>query len=244
LSLLTFSEKRKNILFLLRESPKTLSEIREYFNVKSPEIIPRLREMEEANMIIRHDRMYSLTCLGKVAAVHYKPFLETLKSIENNTDFWSNHDLDAIPESLLNRIQELKDCRTVQNENDHIYDSYKSFMEDVLYSTHFMGFASIFFPSFPNMFLEMARKNIPISLIVTPNVFFKVKNEHSADIEEFINKKHTSFHVYDNAEITFAVTNRFFSLSLFFKNGTFDQSKDLVGFDSSSIKLVKDLFNH
>ena len=96
-----------------------------------------------------------------------------------------------------------------------------------------------FFQAFPYMFLEMARKNIPVSIIVTPNVFFKVKNEHSAEIEEFINKKHTSFHVYDNAEITFAVTNRFFSLSLFFKNGTFDQSKDLVGFDSSSIKWGK-----
>jgi predicted transcriptional regulator len=244
LSILTFSEKRKDILFLLRESPKTLSEIKDYFDVKSPEIIPRLREMEEANMIIRQDGMYRLTYLGKVSAVYYKPFLDTLTAIETNNDFWSNHDVDAIPETLLSRIQELKDCRTVQNEHDHIYDSHKSFMEDVSYSTHFMGFASIFFPSFPKMFLEMARKNIPVSIIVTPNVFFKVKNEHSAEIEEFIQYKHTSFHVYENEILSFSVTNRFFSLSLFFKNGTFDPWSDIVGFDSSSIKWGEDLFKH
>lgn len=244
LSILTFSEKRKDILFLLRESPKTLSEIKNYFDVKSPEIIPRLKEMEEVNMIIRQDGMYQLTSLGKVSAVYYKPFLDTLTAIETNKDFWSKHDFDAIPYTLLSRIQELKDCRIIQNEHEHIYDSHKSFMEDVFDSTHFMGFASIFFPNFPKLFLEMARKNIQISIIVTPNVFFKVQNEHSAEIEEFMNYKHTSFHVYDNEKISFSVTNRFFSLSLFFKNGTFDPRSDMVGFDSSSIKWGEDLFKH
>jgi len=244
LSILTFSEKRKNILFLLGESPKTLSEIKNYFDVKSPEIIPRLRDMEEVNMIIREDGMYRLTSLGKVSIVHYKPFLDTLTAIETNKDFWSKHDFDVIPYTFLSRIQELKDCRTLLTEREHIYDYHKSFMGDVFYSTHFMSFASIFFPSFPKLFLEMARKNIPISIIVTPNVFFKIQNEHSAEIEEFINYKHTSFHVYDSDKISFSVTNRFFSLSLFFKNGTFDPSSDMVGFDSSSIKWGEDLFKH
>ena len=100
------------------------------------------------------------------------------------------------------------------------------------------------FQAIPTMFLELARKNIPISIIVTPNVFFKIKNEHSAEIEEFLKYKHTSFHVYDNAKIAFVVTDRFLSLSLFFKNGTFDPRNDLVGFDSSSIKWGEDLFKH
>jgi predicted transcriptional regulator len=244
LSILTFSEKRKDILFLLEESPKTLSEIKDYFDVRSPEILPRLKEMEEATMIVRQDGMYRLTCLGKVAVVYYRPFLDTLTAIEANGDFWSNHDLDAIPETLLNRIQELKDCRIVKNEHEHIYDSHNSFIDNVSSSTYFMGFTSIFLPRFPAMFLELARKNIPVSIIVTPNVFFKVKNEHGADIEEFIKFKNTSFHVYDNAKVSFGVTDRFLSLSLFFKNGTFDPRSDLVGFDSSSIKWGEDLFKH
>lgn len=244
LSILTFSEKRKDILFQLEESPKTLTEIKDYFQVKSPEILPRLKEMEDANMIVKQDGMYRLTSLGKVSAIYYRPFLDTLTSIEANEDFWRNHDLNAIPDTLLNRIQELKDCRVVRNEHEHIYDSHKSFMENVMSSTQFMGFASIFLPSFPRMFLELAQKNVPVSIIITPNVFFKVKNEHSPEIDEFIKYKHTSFHVYDNAKIAFAVTDRFLSLSLFFKNGTFDPRTDLVGFDSSAIKWGEDLFKH
>ena len=244
LSILTFSEKRKDILFLLRENPRTLSEIKDYFDVKSPEILPRLKEMETANLIIRQEGMYHLTPLGKVSAIYYKPFLDTLAAIEANENFWKDHDLVAIPEMLLSRIQELKECMVVRDEHEHIYDTHKAFIENVLSSTQFVGFSSIFLPSHPPMFLELARKNVPISIIVTPNVFFKIKSEHSAEIEEFLKYKHTSFHVYDNAKIAFVVTDRFLSLSLFFKNGTFDPRNDLIGFDSSSIKWGEDLFKH
>ncbi len=244
LSILTFSEKRKDILFLLRENPRTLSEIKDYFDVRSPEILPRLKEMEAANMIIRQEGMYQLTSLGKVAAIYYKPFLDTLTAIETNEDFWRDHDLSAIPDVLLNRIQELKECRIVRDEHEHIYDTHKAFVENVLSSTRFMGFSSIFLPSHPSMFLELARRSVPSSIIVTPNVFFKIKSEHNAEIEEFLKFKHTSFHVYDNAKIAFVVTDRFLSLSLFFKNGTYDPRIDLIGFDSSSIKWGEDLFKY
>ncbi|MDP4228598.1 MAG: ArsR family transcriptional regulator, partial [Bacteroidota bacterium] len=142
LSILTFSEKRKDILFLLQENPRTLSEIKDYFDVKSPEILPRLKEMEAANMIIRQEGMYKLTSLGKVSAIYYKPFLDTLTAIETNEDFWRDHDLSAIPDTLLNRIQELKECKVMRDEHEHIYDTHKAFVENVLSSTRFIGFTS------------------------------------------------------------------------------------------------------
>lgn len=244
LSILTFSDKRKDILFLLKENPRTLSDIKDYFDVKSPEILPRLKEMEASNLIIRQEGLYHLTPLGKVSALYYKPFLDTLTAIETNEDFWRDHDLSAIPEALLNRIQELKECRVIRDEHEHIYDTHKAFLENVLSSNRFVGFSSIFLPGHPSMFLELAQRGIPISIIVTPNVFFKIKSEYSTEIEEFIKLEHTSFHVYDNAKIAFVITDRFLSLSLFFKNGTYDPRNDLMGFESSSIKWGEDLFKY
>lgn len=244
LSILTFSEKRKEMLFLIKESPRTLSDIKDHFNVKSPEILPRLKEMEKSNMIIRQEGMYRLTPLGKVSAQYFKPLLDTLEAIEANGEFWKNHDLSPIPEILLNRIQELKECRAIKDEHEHIYDSHKAFTENVRTSNRFMGFSSIFLSSYPATFLEMAQRNIPVSIIVTPNVFFKIKSEHNAEIEEFLTHKNASFHVYDNAKVAFVVTDRFMSLSLFFKNETFDPRTDLVGFDSPAIKWGEDLFKY
>lgn len=244
LSVLTFSERRKEILFLLEESPKTLSEIKDHFNLTSPEIILRLKEMGDANMILKQEGLYQLSSLGKVSALFYKPFLDTIESIEANEDFWTNHDLDSIPEILLSRIQELKDCRVISDEQEHIYDSHKSFIENVMSSTQFKGLASIFLPNFPRMFLGLARQNIPVSIIVTPSVFLKVKREFIAETEEFLKYEHTSLYVSENVKVSFGVTDRFFSLSLFFTNGTYDPRNDLVGFDSFSIKWGEDLFNH
>jgi predicted transcriptional regulator len=244
LSVLTFSERRKDILFLLEESPKTLSEIKNYFNSTSPEILPRLKEMEQANMILKQEGLYQLSSVGKVSAIYYRSFLDTLASIEANEDFWRNHDLDSIPETILSRIRELKDCRVIKDETEHIYDSHKSFIENVMSSTQFMGLASIFLPNFPKMFLGLARKNIPVSIIVTQKVFLQVKREYMAEIEEFFKYEHTSLYVSEDARVSFGVTDRFCSLSLFFENGTYDPRSDLVGFDPSSIKWGEDLFNH
>ena len=105
LSLLTASDKRKDTLFLLREKPRTLSEIKGHFDVRSPEILPRLKEMEAAKMITKQDGLYSLAPLGRVAAMYYKPLLDTLDAIESNERFWGEHDLSAIPPELLFRIQ-------------------------------------------------------------------------------------------------------------------------------------------
>ena len=154
--------------------------------MKSPAILPCLKELEDANMILKQEGLYQLSSLGKVSFMHYKPFLDTLAAIEVNDDFWINHDYNAIPDTFLSRIQELKDCRVIRDEHEHIFDTHKTFQDNVLASTRFMGFSSIFLPSYPKMFLELARNEIPISIIVTPNVFFKIKNEHSTEIEEFI----------------------------------------------------------
>ena len=151
--------------------------------------------------------------------MHYEHFLNSLISLEANADFWIKHDFTPIPDTLLSRIQELKDCRVIRDEHEHIFDSHKTFQDNVLASTRFMGFSSIFLPSYLKMFLELARKKIQISMIVTSNVFFKIKNEYEGEFEELLSYGNASFHVYNYAKISFVVTDSFFSLSLFSKMG-------------------------
>lgn len=244
LSVLTFSEKRKGLLFLLQEEPRTLSDIKEHFDVRSPEILPRLKEMENTNLIYREDGLYYLTPIGKVAARHFEPFLKTLNAIEVNESFWKKHDLSNIPENLLDRIKDLGECKIEKDENEYIYDSHIHFLDNVTASSHFMGFSSIFLPHYPSLFLEMARKGIAVSIIVTPNVFFKLKSGHSEEINEFLEFEKTELYLADSFKIAFVATDKFFSLSLFFKNGTYDPQNDLVGFSPDALVWGEDLFNY
>lgn len=246
LSLITLSEKRKDILFFLQGGPHTLADIKDHVNVKtSPEIIPRLKELEASGLITKDaDRIYKLTELGNLVLKDLKPLLETVSSLDANTPFWIEHDLSVIPEPLLDRIKELKECKTITENQGHIYDSHATFIKNILSSKSIKGITSIFLPSWITIFLEMARSKVPISLIVTDGVFDIIKSKYASELEEGLKYNNAKMYVIPHINIAFSTTDKFFSLSLYSKDGTYDTRNDLIGFDSSSIKWGDDLFEH
>ncbi|WP_406670596.1 winged helix-turn-helix domain-containing protein [Methanolobus sp. ZRKC4] len=244
LSILTFSEKRKDILFLLEEKPCTLSDIKEYFDVSSPEIFPRLKEMENYNLIKKADKHYQITPIGLAMIRHFRPFLDILSTIEKNETFWKEHMLDDIPQSMIDNLMELKNSELVSDSIENIYESHKTFTENISKSSFLKGVSSIFIPTYPDFVVGMAERNVPTSLILTEKVFSKVRDEHREKLEYYLNASQTELFVVDDIKVAFVVTDYFFSLSLFFSNGSYDPRSDLVGYDTSAIKWGNDLFEH
>lgn len=245
LSVLTFSEKREDLLFLLLEEPKTLAEIKSYFDVSSPEILPRIKEMETKNLIFKDNKHYALTPIGRVVAKFFQPLINTLRVIEENEEFWKEHMAEAIPQQFLERIGELGICRLIENKLENMYEPHTEFFENIAKSEFVKGFAPIFNPAYPSFFLHLAQKEVQIVLILTKNVFEKVKNEYEDTLRRFLDFNGTSLYILDeDIKLAFVVTNNFLSLSLFFKNGTFDARRDLISFDKSALKWGEELFNY
>ncbi|MDK2948819.1 Predicted transcriptional regulator, contains HTH domain [Methanolobus vulcani] len=244
LSILTFSEKRKDILFLLEEKSCTLSDIKDYFNVSSPEISPRIKEMLEHNLIEKTDKDYQITPIGKAIIHHFRPFLDIIETIEKNESFWEEHYLDDIPQHLLNDLIALKECNVVSGSIENIYESHKIFVENLLKSSTIKGVSSIFIPTYPDFVVELAKKDVPTSLILTENVFQKVRDEHREKLEFYLNASKTELHVIDDVKLAFVVSDLFFSMSLFFNPDTYDPRDDLVGYDKGALKWGSDLFDY
>jgi predicted transcriptional regulator len=244
LSILTFSEKRKDILFLLEKSPRTLSEIRDYFNVSSPEISPRIKEMEAANLIVRLDKHYQITSIGRAIAKHYRPFLDMLDTIERNESFWSEHLVDDIPQFLLERLADLDKCEVVADPLENIYESHKVFRENLSKSSVLKGVSTIFIPTYPDFFVGLAKSKTPAELVLTEKVFSKVVSEHRDKLQIFLDSPYSELYVIDDVRLAFVVTDYFFSLSLFYANGSYDPRNDLVGYEESALKWGNDLFEH
>ncbi|ABE52808.1 helix-turn-helix transcriptional regulator [Methanococcoides burtonii] len=244
LSVLTFSEKRKDLLFFIEEEPRTLSEIREHFNVSSPEISPRIKEMEASNFIYKDGKKYYITPIGRVASGHLKPLISTLFAIEKNETFWKEHTLEGIPQKLLDKISALGECSVHQEGLENIYDSHKNFLGNIADSSEIYGVSTIFIPRYPEFFVSLTESNIPTALVLTKNVFEKVKNEYKDALETYMNSENTKLYLIDEAKVAFVVTDRFFSMSLFFKNGAYDPQNDLIGNDNAAIKWGKELFGH
>ncbi|MBP1909643.1 helix-turn-helix transcriptional regulator [Methanolobus bombayensis] len=244
LSILTFSEKRKDILFLLEEKSCTLSDIKDYFNVSSPEISPRIKEMLENNLIEKTDKNYQITPVGRAIIHHFRPFLDIIETIENNETFWKEHYLCDIPQDLLNDLISLKECNVVSDSIENIYESHKVFVENILKSSVIKGVSSIFIPTYPDFVVNLAKREVPTSLILTEKVFEKVRDEHHEKLEIYLNAPHTELYVIDDVKLAFVVTDIFFSMSLFFNPDTYDPRDDLVGYDEAALKWGSDLFDH
>lgn len=245
LETITFSKKRENLLILLKDGPKTLDSIRTSLKVTSSGIIPQIRKMEGQNLVQQEGRSYVLTDIGTLIAEVFYPLIKTIDIMEKHKKFWMNHDLKAIPKHLLNRIYELGNCCLIESDISEMYEPHKQFMDALSKSKKIMGISPVFHHSYPPFFLQLAESGVEISLILTRKVFDKTKNEYADSLQKFLDLQTTELYVSDeDIRLASGVTDCFFSISLFFKNGGYDSQRDLISYDHSAIKWGEELFHH
>ncbi len=245
LSLLALSEKRRDILFMLQEEPKTLKEIRDYFKITSPEIIPQIRKLEKENLIFQDGKKYVLTDVGEAVTKSFGRFFKTLKLFENNMDFWKEHNIRGIPEEFQMRLYELEEFKIVKSSPTEVFEPHKEFMKSLAKSTTVKGVSPIFHPEYPNFFLELAKKKKEVSLIVTKDVFERIRREYSKELEKGLSFGNSNLMVCnENFKVAFTVTDFSLSLGLFLKNGNYDVYHDIVSFDATAIKWGEELFRY
>ena len=246
LSVVALSEKRKNLLIYLLDGPKALDEIKGSLKVTATGVLPQIRILQQRNLVFqREDKKYALTRLGTVVATHLFPLVKTLEVIERHETFWEEHSTEAVPMPLLLRIGELGNCELIENPPEHAYEPHREFLENLKRSKRVMGISPVFHPIYPEFFLRLAQSGVEVSLILTRRVFERVKEEYAGTLNDFLNLKNAEMYLCEG-DITLAcvATDVFFSLSLFYKNGTFDPHRDLISYDKSALRWGKELFNY
>lgn len=238
------SEKRTNVLLLLTEEPRTSDEIKTALNVSSTSIMPQIKKLKEGRLIIQDGDYYKLTDMGEIVVEKMEPLLNTIRVFEENYDYWISHDLDAIPEDLINRIEELGNYFLLEPDLNRLFEVPEDFKENLLQSGRIMTFFSYFHPLYFSLYTEIARKEAEIEIILTEPVFKRIEEDFSEQLEELLEAKNVQVYVSDeNITLTNVVTDRFCSLVLFDKKGKFDH-QHLMSFDESALKWCEDLFTH
>jgi predicted transcriptional regulator len=241
---LTTSKIRINILYSLCEKPLDLTKLKTIQKIKkSPEIIPRIKELLREEFIEYASGEYRITPLGRAYVNFLTPFRD-FTNVLDESPFWKDHDISPIPEDLLFRLNELKNCKTVRIERSDVFEPGALFMHYVGIASEVSGTASTFFPGWIPKFLEKSREGIQIEIVITPEIYEKLKNEYSAILEEWLNSKNFCIYVSE-VNVTCTITPEFTCLLLNLKNGPFDHSNVLVSKDDPlAIQWTKDLFNY
>ena len=244
LATLVSSDKRRNLLLLLRSGPRTWDEIKTLLNVTATGMLPQIKILEEENLLKREDKIFSLTPMGEVLADHMEPFTGTVDIFNKNKKFWQEHAIGEIPGDILFDIRDLGDYRIVENSDEEIFD-INSFLNNIAGAKFVKGISHTIHPKYPNFFLSMAQKGTNASLILTPGVFKIMKEKYYAELEAGLKIKTASLYVAKtDIKFSFIVTESYFSISLFYTNGIFDSKNDVISRDASALKWGERMFAH
>ncbi len=245
LSFLVLSDKRKDLLMLLRRGPKTLQEIRNSLEVTSSGIIPEIRKMEEKQLIYQMNREYALTEIGEVVAESMFRFEGILHIFSENTKFWGDHNISGIPEEFRLRLHELGKYEIVKSTATDIFRPQNEYMKNLLKAKWMKGISSVLLPEYPEYILNLAQKGVPVSVIVTRELLEMIKEKCKTELEKSKCYENVCIMVCDEKiEVGFAVTDFFISIRLFMNDGTYDFYKNILSFEKSAVGWGEDMFRH
>jgi len=226
------------------ENPMSLTEIKECFDVTSPNVVPRIKELEKRNLIYKDYNKYKLTSMGNIMSKKLQTMVRLSSIIEEYGFFFNEHDIRPIPADLLIRIDELRNCKLNINSKEDITAAYMEVLDNISKSSSVMGISSIFDSYYPEFFLSIAQRGDPISIILTDYVYRKVVENYDESLQKYLKYDNARMYVIEDVKLAFVVTNTFLSISFYYKNGSYDISTNLINFEKPAIKWGEELFQY
>jgi predicted transcriptional regulator len=242
IDLLFMSQKRKDLLLLLKEGGKTIEEITENLSVKSTGMLPQIKKLKEEHLVLQENREYRLTPLAEILVEKMEPLLNTLEVIEKNPYYWQERDLNDLPSPFLERLDELKSCVVIRPDPNRIFEPSAVFLENMRKSKNILSFSSIFHPVFPELFLKNEDENAEITLIVTERIYERLEADFEKEVKFCLEMKKKRFFVCaDEIKIAMLIkTDHFMTADFLTSKGSFDQ-ETLIGFEPAPMKWAEDL---
>lgn len=244
LNVISASDKRRNLLILLTSGPQEWDDIKKILKVTSTGMLPQIKILEDEHLIGRDGRKFFLTPMGKILTTHMEPLIRTMDVFDRNRKFWQDHNIGVLPHELLLNIRELGDYQIVELPDEDLFN-INPFLASLAQAKTLRGISHTVHPKFPEFFTALAKKGVQSSLIFTPNVFKIVSENYSGLLSEYLGCKTASLYVSgENLKFSFAVSDTYFSLSLFYNSGIFDSKHDITSRDASALKWGDQIFTY
>jgi predicted transcriptional regulator len=245
LAIVTTSEKRKNLLILLLSGPRLWQEIKEQLNVTASGMLPQIKILETAGLVVKDGHQFQLTDSGQIVAFHLEQFTRTLTVIDQQKKYWLEHDIRGLPEEFFLRLGELKKIEINEAGTEESSEPYARSLETILQSKKISGITPIAHPVFPKIFNTLAQDGREVNLILSKNAFEKIRKDCYNLIFEALEHENAHLSVYDNAmKFSSIVTEKNISVELFTKNGLYDSKRDLISNDPMALKWGEEIFSY
>ena len=239
------STMRSKLILTMFESPKELKDLRIALNKPSATILHGLKELENKNLIRKYQKEYQLTSNGFLLATNMVKLIENWYSINNNTPFWNNHDLEDIPDELLKNMYLLKDAEYILSTTSDLSNAFNKYIKLISNSSELKMIMPIYSENHFNHIIELLNKNKlkKLELIVSEDILNSIKSNEQFKKSLLENKKVKIIKTKKNLKIFLTCSKDFMSLTLFFKDGHYDDSQILIGKTKDSCRWALKLID-
>ncbi|MFY9338393.1 MAG: helix-turn-helix transcriptional regulator [Methanosarcina flavescens] len=216
------SQKRIDLILLLGEEPRTMEEIKTLLEVSPTAILPQIKRLTDSDIVIQKNSSYELTDMGEQVFKKVQSLVNVLTLLERD-NYWIEHDLSGIPQYLLDRIGDLKDCKLVEADPSQIFEPRTELLNFFSSSRFLMVFSSFYRPEFLPLYTKLGRLESEVTLIFTESVLEKFLYNYERKIRKLSTMKNAELFVCNDgvklAELM--VSDRGMMISLFDSNGRF-----------------------
>lgn len=237
------SQKRRDLLLLLGEEPRTMEEIKILLDVSPTAILPQIKRLTDSNLVIQKNGSYELTDMGEQVFKKVRSLVDVLTLVEKD-NYWIEHDLGGIPQYLLDRIGDIKDCNLVKADPSQIFEPNTELLNFFSSSRYLMVFSSFYRPEFLPLYSKLARLEAEVSLIFTESVLEKFLHNYERKIRKFATMENTELSVCkDGVKIAeLIVSDLGMMISLFDSQGRF-YHEYMYCSESQAICWARELFD-
>jgi predicted transcriptional regulator len=246
LRLAVCSDQRKDILLLLNDGIKSLRELRDELKLSPPAIIHALRELQKSHFIRRDSkRNYLVTPIGRSAARKVIDFQGAMAVLRKNEAFWSEHDMDGIPDRLFDTIGSLRDAGLIAGTPTDIFKALRHFV-DLFRDSKVVRMVSPFYiQDIGQLALQQFARQQRVELVLTDEVSRHLINEIGRErLSKACSERLALYEIRENPKLVLVVADAFMALALLRLDGTFDYSYALTSQNKDAIAWGQELFEY
>ena len=240
------SEKRKNVLLLLMDGQKEMEVLLKSLKTTRTALLPQIKMLKESHLISKLDGdTYKLTTIGKLIVEEMVVFLRTTDMFGENRDYLGTHLIDFIPSYLLKKLPQLGSCNIIDISICDFFDAEKDLLEKAITSKHWLQITSTLHPEFHEFYVEMIEQGTDVSVIITQEIYEKLKHDYYDDFKELIDIELISFYAYPKSLefVSFILADQCINFRLFTQEGKYDNKKILIC-SPNALDWGKELFEY
>lgn len=241
----TRSAVRTKIMLRMKDGGMTAGDLGAEMNMRTSTILHTIKEMMEDDLVMKKGTRYSLTSIGKIQTILLDELVAAIVLLDQQKDYWLNHDLRGIPEHLLANIGMLTHSKMITSDPTSPLKILDNFVKEVCKSNYIYGFSSFIAPGFAEMINDCTKRGARIELILTQEIYEIISNDQAASLTNLLEFENFKLYIINSdINLGFTVTESILALGLYRNDGKIDLDSEIICMGNTAVEWGTELFKY